>query len=64
MAQDTHNGYGKRSVGQWVLIYLVIAAVLYGGYYLFFARKGYNAAALPTTNTNTDTGASPNTPGY
>jgi hypothetical protein len=50
MASDTHEGYGKRPLVQWILIYVVIAAVLYGGYYIF-ADKGYNSANVPA-NTN------------
>jgi hypothetical protein len=38
------NGYGKRPMWQWVLLYLVIAAVLYGVFYYFVLAKkgGYN----------------------
>jgi hypothetical protein len=35
------KGYGKRSVWQWVLIYVVIAVVVYGIiYYLFIHKSG------------------------
>jgi hypothetical protein len=35
------NGYGKRPLWQWVLIYLVIGAVVYYAiYYFVFAKKG------------------------
>lgn len=64
MASETHNGYGKRSIGQWVVIYLILAAIVYGGYYYLYAGKGYNAAALPSTSTNNTTGTTPTTPGY
>jgi hypothetical protein len=33
------NGYGKRPVWQWVLIYLVVAVVVYGLIYLLFIHK-------------------------
>jgi len=33
------KGYGKRSVGQWVVIYLVAAIIIYGLIYLLFIRK-------------------------
>lgn len=63
MAYDTHNGYGKRSVGQWVVIYLILATIIYGGYYFLYAGKGYNSAALPTNNTNTNSDTE-TTPAY
>lgn len=34
------KGYGKRSVWQWVLIYLVIAIIVYGLIYLLFIHDG------------------------
>lgn len=40
-SQPQNSGYGKKSVGQWVVIYVVIGAVVYGlVYYFFFAKKG------------------------
>jgi len=33
--QPSNKGYGKRPVWQWVLIYLVIAIVVYGVIYWF-----------------------------
>lgn len=38
------NGYGKRPLWQWVVIYLVIGGIIYAGiYYFFLAKKGgYN----------------------
>lgn len=54
------NGYGTRPLWQWILLYVVIGAVLYGGiYYFFFAQKGgytsqtgqYN---YPSTQQQTD----------
>ena len=37
----TEGGYGKRPLWQWVLIYVVIGAVIYGLiYYFVFANKG------------------------
>lgn len=47
-SQDTQNspapqkpskGYGKRPMWQWVVIYLLIAIVVYGLIYLVFIRK-------------------------
>jgi heme/copper-type cytochrome/quinol oxidase subunit 2 len=36
--QRPPKGYGKRPVWQWVLIYLVIAIIVYGVIYLLFIR--------------------------
>jgi hypothetical protein len=33
------KGYGKRPVWQWVVIYLIVAIVLYGLIYLLFIHK-------------------------
>jgi hypothetical protein len=33
------KGYGKRPAWQWAVIYVVIAAVVYGLIYYFFIRK-------------------------
>jgi hypothetical protein len=51
------SGYGKRPLWQWVLLYVVIAAVVYGlVYYFFFAGKGYSyqapASGASTTQTS------------
>jgi len=51
------EGYGKRPLWQWVVIYLVIGGIVYTGiYYFFLAKKGgynYNqpeqSQAQPTT---------------
>ncbi len=37
--QKSTKGYGKRPVWQWVVIYLVIAVVVYGLIYLLFIRS-------------------------
>lgn len=34
------GGYGKRPLWQWVLIYIVAAAVVYGLIYYLFIRDG------------------------
>lgn len=36
--QQPSKGYGKRPVWQWVLIYVVVAAVVYGAIYYMFMR--------------------------
>lgn len=38
--QETGKGYGKRPLWQWVVIYLVVAAVVYGLVYYFVLAKG------------------------
>lgn len=38
--QKPPKGYGKRSVWFWVLVYVVIAIVVYGLVYLLFLRDG------------------------
>lgn len=47
------DGYGKRPLWQWVLIYLFIGGIIYAGiYYLFLAKKGgYNQAGYQTQPT-------------
>lgn len=37
-AKKPAKGYGKRPVWQWVLIYVVVAVVVYGLIYLLFMR--------------------------
>lgn len=65
------NGYGKRPLWQWILIYVVIGGIIYAGiYYFFLAKKGgYNSSqsgqyqspatqqASPTTTQATSTTA-------
>ncbi len=38
------NNYGKKSIWKWILLYVIIATVVYGAvYYFFFYKKGgYN----------------------
>jgi len=39
--QKPTKGYGKRPVWQWVVIYLIVAAILYTLiYYLFIHKSG------------------------
>lgn len=39
------KGYGKRPVWQWVLIYAVVAVVVYGLIYYFFIRNGSDSSS-------------------
>jgi hypothetical protein len=38
--QKPSKGYGKRPVWQWVVIYLIVAIVVYGLIYLLFIKDG------------------------
>ena len=38
-SQKPAKGYGKRPMWQWVLIYVVVAIVVYGLIYLIFIHK-------------------------
>jgi hypothetical protein len=38
------GGYGKRPLWQWILIYILIAIVVYGLIYLIFIRNGSNSS--------------------
>ena len=56
-----NNNYGKRPLWQWIAIYVIGAAIVYGLiYYFFLAKQGnniYQSTKTPTTinvnNTNT-----------
>jgi len=55
-AQPTTSGYSKRPLWQWVLLYVIVGAIIYGLiYYFVFAKKGgYNTnqtgqSLYPTT---------------
>src|SRR6266567_3458063 len=54
MAYATQKGsYGKRPLWQWILLYIVIGAIVYGAvYYLYLVPKGgYNApSSSPSQN--------------
>ncbi len=58
------EGYGKRPMWQWILIYTVIGAVVYGAiYYFVLAKKGSSnpysgGSSAPSTQT------APKIPGY
>ena len=41
------KGYGKRPVWQWVVIYLIVAIIVYGlVYYLFIHKSGGSSSGL------------------
>jgi amicyanin len=50
------NGYGKRPLWQWILLYIVIGGVIYAvAYYFFFANNGASGAYSYNTPTSTAT---------
>jgi plastocyanin len=61
--EEKQDGYGKRPLWQWALIYLVIAVVIYGlVYYFVLAKKGTsynNSAAVPSYTSPTLTQITP-----
>lgn len=42
--QKPSKGYGKRPLWQWVLIYVVVAIIVYGLIYLLFIHKSGSTA--------------------
>lgn len=60
---DQNTNYGKRPLWQWVLIYLIIGAVIYGLVYYFVLAKrgGTSYTTTPTTTPTTTSEASPAT---
>lgn len=52
---DEQTGYGKRPLWQWVAIYIVVGAVVYGLiYYFVFAKQGgYNYGTDSSDETTT-----------
>ena len=44
ITSDTSGGYNKRPLWQWIVIYVILGAIIYGGIYYFFLNKnnGYN----------------------
>ncbi len=52
---NENQGYGKRPLWQWLLLYLVIAGLAYAGFYYFFLKKGssYNLSSNQTPSYQT-----------
>lgn len=45
--QKPSKGYGKHSIRYWVVLYLVIAVIVYGlVYLLFFHKSGRNSGSF------------------
>lgn len=59
--EEANKGYGNRPMWQWVVIYLVIAALLYGAFYYFFLAKkgGYNSNTPTAVPSSTPTAVIP-----
>jgi len=62
-------GYGKRPMWQWILIYAVIGAAVYGAiYYFVLAKKGssnpYSGGSTPTYQAPSSAPNTPKIPGY
>ena len=47
---DYGKAYGKRPLWQWIVLYLVIGAVVYGAIYFLFFNKGYSFKGQSSTN--------------
>lgn len=45
-AGTTNGGYNKRPLWQWLVIYVILGVIIYGGIYYFFLNKnnGYNSS--------------------
>ncbi len=62
MAEETTNqgtSYGKKSIWQWIIIYIIIGAIVYGLIYYFVLNKrgGYSSGgsggvSAPATQQN------------
>lgn len=39
MAETQTNGYGKKSIWQWIIIYIIIGIIVYGLIYYFVLNK-------------------------
>ena len=46
ITSDTNGGYNKRPLWQWIVIYVILAVVIYGAIYYFFLNKNstYNSS--------------------
>jgi hypothetical protein len=50
-----NNGYGKRPMWQWIVLYVVIAVIVYGAIYYFYLAKRnlYQTDQTGSAETNT-----------
>lgn len=52
---EKKGGYGKRPLWQWILIYVVVGAIIYGLIYYFVIAKnggGYGNNSAPSYGSN------------
>jgi hypothetical protein len=42
--QKSTKGYGKRPMWQWIIIYIIVAIIVYGLIYLLFIRNSGGAS--------------------
>lgn len=64
-----NDGYGKRPMWQWILIYVVIGAIVYGAiYYFVLAKKGssnsYSSTSAPSYQAPSSVPNTQTAPGY
>jgi hypothetical protein len=48
--EQKQSGYGKRPIWQWILLYVVIGAIVYGLVYYFIISKKSGDYTLPGGN--------------
>ncbi|MDO8498990.1 MAG: hypothetical protein Q7S44_04360 [bacterium] len=57
--EERSGSYGKRPLWQWILIYVVIAIIVYGLiYYFFLGKRGSSTSAPQTPTTQSPSGGS------
>jgi nitrite reductase (NO-forming) len=49
---NSGNGYGRRPVWQWVAIYIALALIVYGLYYLLVAKKNNSYSTIQPTQSS------------
>lgn len=53
MDYGKNDGYGKKSIWKWIVIYIIIAAIVYAGIFLAYRAykdKGTNNSGSSTTS--------------
>ncbi|MCL5073914.1 MAG: hypothetical protein M1308_23935 [Actinobacteria bacterium] len=48
--EEVKPAYGKRKIGQWILIYAVIGIIIYAGVYFFILNKNKVYSSSPQSN--------------
>lgn len=59
--QNTNGGYNKRPLWQWLAIYVILGAIIYGAIYYFFLSKNnnYNKSSQYTSPSPSQTPSTP-----